>query len=606
VIHVARVGESILVVDCGSATTKGVLLDTVDGQYRFVAYAETISTAQPPWEDVTVAVLDVIHQLEAITGQTFLDQEECLITPKRADMEGVDRFLATCSSAEPLRVILAGLVRDVSLASGRRAAETTYATIEEVISLDHDPAQHSVQTLSEQVNAIWHKPADVLCIVGGTDGGASGPVMHLVRNVIRAAVYMMEDRAPPIIYAGNADLRGAVTAQLQEAKRFQVVDNVRPAPDDENVGPLQEELEALHYREKVRSLPGVRTVAQWSPLPILPTARAMERTIRYCERAWRSSKTAVGVDVGAARVTISACCNGQCLTTTRSDLGVGQGLSRLLEQGDLRQVLRWLPYELSEPEARSRLMNKALNPHTIPETREDLLLEQAAAREMLRLTLLDALPGWPGRFTGNGMSLQSERFDWTGYEGPPTVPPCEPLIASGALLARAPYHGHAALVLLDSLQPTGISTLYLDPHNLVPSLGAAAGINPLATVQALRNDGLTYVGTIIVPTGRAPRGEKVLTIRPVNQESSLSVDVAYGDLEVIPLQLFEKGTMLDLSPTRRFDIGKGLGKSLQIQYRGGSVGLMIDARGRPLEVAADPEAQRRNMYNWLSETMTAT
>jgi hypothetical protein len=583
--------ESILVADCGSTTTKVVLLDIVEGQYRFIAYAESLSTSNAPWEDVSVGIADAIRTLQVTTGRTILDHENHLIIPERTDGGGVDRLLVVSSVAPPLRVILAGLTRDVSLASARRAALATYTTIEDVVALEQGLVQGQPRTDDEKINAIWHKAPDLVLLVGGTDGGTTAPVLEMIRNILRVALYLMGENAPPVLYAGNTELRDEVSQLLEELAPLQITDNVRPLSDVENIGPAHEEIELAFYERKIKLVPGMDVLAEWSSSPVLPTARAADYAIRYCERTWESSKPALGVDIGSASVTINVCHRGQPLTTLRSDLGVGHSLTLLLEQIDMRDILRWLPFEISESQARDRLMNKALRAHSIPQTRQDILLEQAVAREALRLTLRDSLPGW----VGQGGAPMEENM----------IPPCEPLIASGGVLTHAPYHGHAALILLDALQPTGITTVYLDEYNLIPSLGMAATVEPLATVQTFRNSGLTFLGTIVVPIGRALPGESVLTISPVDKASSIRSEVTYGSLEAIPFQFFEPGTMLELTPAAGFDIGRGRGKSLQIEYKGGTVGLIVDARGRPLEFDDDLQVQRQRMDYWLWEMMSA-
>jgi hypothetical protein len=40
-------------------------------------------------------------------------------------------------------------------------------------------------------------------------------------------------------------------------------------------------------------------------------------------------------------------------------------------------------------------------------------------------------------------------------------------------------------------------------------------------------------------------------------------------------------------------------------YRGGTVGLVIDARGRPIEFDDDAKAQRDHVDGWLWEMMGA-
>ena len=566
--------ESILVADCGSTTTKVVLLDTVDSEYRFVAYAESLSTVHAPWEDLSVGVADAIRTLQETVGRSLIDQNSQLITPEQSDGSGVDCLLVVSSAAPPLRLILAGLTRDVSLSSARRAALSTYAQIEDVIALEQGLIQGQPRTDDEKINAIWHKSPDLILLVGGTDGGTTAPVLDMIRNVLRVALYLMGEKAPPIIYAGNAELRDKVTQLLEGLCSLQITDNVRPLPDVENIGPAHEEIEVIFYEQIMMHLAGMDVLNAWSASAALPTARAADYALRYCERARESSKPALSVDIGSASV-----------------IGVGHSLPRLFELVQMRDILRWLPFEITETQAREWLMNKVLRASSIPQTPQELLLEQAVAREALRLTLVDSLPGWPGQ---SGRPLIENM-----------IPPCDPLVGGGGILAHAPYHGHAALILLDALQPTWISALYLDEHNLLPSLGMVATINSLATAQTLLNGGLTFLGTVVAPMGRGQEGQTVLTVCPVDKYSSARFEVAYGDLEAIPFQFLETGTVLELTPASGFDIGSGPGKSVQIPYEGGTVGLIVDARGRPLEFSSDPRVQRQRVDRWLWEMTSA-
>ncbi|MBN1582699.1 MAG: glutamate mutase L [Anaerolineae bacterium] len=580
--------ESILIADCGSTTTKVVLLDIVQGQYQFIAYAESPSTINEPWDDVSIGVAQAIRKIEKTTGQTLLDQDNQLITPERGDGKGIDRFLAVSSAAEPLRVILAGLVCGVSLESARRAALSTYTDIVDVISLDQSPGQVKPRNDDDKINAIWHKSPDTILAVGGTDGGATEPVAHMLRDVIRVALYLMGDASPPVIYAGNTALRESVVKTFDGLTSIQTVANVRPLPDAENIGPACEELEVLFFDRKMAYLPGINVLNSWTPSIVLPTARASDYVIRFCERVWRSSKPALSVDIGSASVTLNVCQNKQPLTTVRTDLGVGYGLAGLLEQVKMGDIVRWLPFALDESQARDQLMYKALRPSTIPQTRQELLLIHAAAREALRLALEDSLAGWP------------QRAD--GYEN--MIPPCEPIIASGSLLTRVPSHGHTALILLDALQPLGISTLYLDENNLVPSLGAAGAIDPLISVQTLRNNGLTFLGTVVVPMGPARPGQTVLTVKSTDKASDVKIDIKWGELKAIPLPSLKPGETCELIPARGIDIGQGKGKRHTIEYKGGTVGLIVDARGRPLELHRNDQARREQLDRWLWEMTT--
>jgi hypothetical protein len=181
--------ESILIADCGSARTKLVLVDAIDGQYRFVAYAESPSTVNDTWDDISVGVVDAILRLQETTGRTFLGDEGELVVPETETGKGIDRFFVVSSAAEPLCVVLAGLTRDISLAGARRAALSTYVQIRAELALEQESARAQPLTDDDKISAIWHAAPDVICVVGGTDGGAEASVLDMVRSVVAVALY---------------------------------------------------------------------------------------------------------------------------------------------------------------------------------------------------------------------------------------------------------------------------------------------------------------------------------------------------------------------------------------------------------------------------------
>jgi hypothetical protein len=81
-------------------------------------------------------------------------------------------------------------------------------------------------------------------------------------------------------------------------------------------------------------------------------------------------------------------------------------------------------------------------------------------------------------------------------------------------------------------------------------------------------------------------------------ESSEGV-LRYGQLAVLPLRQGEFGK-LTLRPERGFDVGfGGAGKAGAVRVSGGAVGLILDARGRPLELTRDGGRWRDLVQKWL-------
>ena len=362
---------------------------------------------------------------------------------------------------------------------------------------------------------------DAICVAGGADGGATGPVLELVETLALGAMLTDPNARPAIIYAGNSTLRPKLRSLVGADVSLIVVDgNVRPSLETENLGPLQAELEALHTTTKLARIPGLATCAAWSHLPILPTTRSFGHSVQYLSMTGNLKSGALGVDAGAAATTVAAAFNGQLYLTVRSDIGSAFGGARLLQEVGRAAIARWLPFELDDGELEAFVINKELRPLSIPPDSHELLIEQALAREAIRATLKMARPGW-ARSNGARSDL---------------LPPVEPIVGSGAVLARASRPGQAALMLLDALEPIGVTQLLLDVYGLMSALGAAAVASPLSAVQTIENQGLYLLGTVVVPIGRVRAGEIVLGVKmKYDSGGEIEVEVAAGTLEILPL-----------------------------------------------------------------------
>ncbi|MBL8055563.1 MAG: glutamate mutase L, partial [Anaerolineales bacterium] len=240
---------------------------------------------------------------------------------------------------------------------------------------------------------------------------------------------------------------------------------------------------------------------------------------------------------------------------------------------------------LSEQEARTFALERSLHPHTVPVEADDLYREQALARLAIRGALRRARPAWPKTLPGPRADL---------------LPACDLIIGGGAALGRAPSAGAAALLLLDSLQPTGLTTLTLDQNHLLAALGAAAYANPLAAVQVLESDALLRLGVVVSLLGAARPDEVVCTAKLTTADGQeTSVTVKAGTLEVLPLPLGQAGK-LTLKPRSGVDLGFGPGRGQTLELdNGGAVGVIIDARGRPIAFPREAARRAELVQQWI-------
>ncbi len=576
-----RIG-SLLVADCGTVTTRAVLLEQVGGEYRFVAHGEAPTTLGSCWNAVTDGVRHAIERISDKTGWKFIDENGDLISPQTRGQRGVDALACTASASEPLRVALGGLSEDLSIAGLRRVAAGTYSEIVTVLN-DDDGIP-----LNEEgcVRAIRSSAPDVVCVAGGIEGGAERPVLDMVRGATLACSMMDREKRPTLLYAGNSRLRRRVADIVGDEAELRVADNVRPTLEDEYVVEAQQELQSLFVQRRLEELPGIATLSGWSPMPVAPTAEAFGRLIRYLWHLGDPERGVLGIDVGGSSTTLAAVFDDRLYLTIRSNLGSAFGRQHLLGRQDPEAVTRWLPEGLSCNHAHGLLIEKEAYPSSIPQIERDLWLEQAVAREAISRTLDLARPGWqPG---------VAEVY-------PGLMPLCDTIVVAGGVLGKAPRPGQAALILLDALQPIGISTLVLDADGLAPALGNVAKIKPVAAVEVLDAGGLTNLGTVVSPVGESRPGDTVLTMR-VSYDSGreLDIEVRHGDLEIVPLPVGQEA-VLDLSPRGGFDVGAGgRGEGGRWRVSGGLVGLIVDARGRPLRLATETEQRREEMRQWLS------
>ncbi len=182
--------KSVLAVDLGSQTTRAALFDVVDGQYSFIAAGSSATTLEAPYRDVGESVSQAIFQLQSITGRQLMSKEGKVILPSQVNGSGADRLVITYSAGPSVRLVTAGLLSDVSLASVQRLVGSVYGDITESIGLNdrRKPA--------EQIDAILKADPNLVLIAGGTEGGASRSVYKLVDIINLACRMLPQGRRP--------------------------------------------------------------------------------------------------------------------------------------------------------------------------------------------------------------------------------------------------------------------------------------------------------------------------------------------------------------------------------------------------------------------------
>ncbi len=560
---------AMLTVDIGSTHTRVLLIDRVEGQYRLIARAQTLTTSAPPVGDVAVGVRRALQTITEQTGQNFVTTSGQIMLGLPG---GVETLMATASGARPMKVVMVGLTPDVSIASGRRSLAGIYVELLDTITVQ------DIRTEEEQINAILRGAPDLIYIVGGTNSGANA-VMEQLLKTVRLAVILAQQK-PAVLYAGNEALKPMVKWLFEDESSVYMVDNVRPDLYTETLLPSQIELGLLYGGYLASRIGGFQEIASLNAFEnVLPTVQGYTNMVRYLGDTAAGGAGVLCVDVGSSTVTVTASVNKQLHVTIRPDLGLGHNAVASVKAIGAANIQRWLSFKATENDIMNYAWNKRLRPSTVPQNAQDLEYEYAIARELIR------------------SALSTSRAAWRGVPRGQSLPAMRPIIGAGAILAQAINPGIGALLLLDALQPVGVADLRLDPYGIIPALGCIAYVEPLAVVHVLETGGLTNLATAICPEGRTTASTVMeVTVRFAGGRTQ-KVSVPNGTLKRVPLPPGQKA-QVSVSCARGLHIDGKPRTSLTVE--GSAAGLIFDGRGRPIIVPKDLERRASLLPKWYS------
>jgi uncharacterized protein (TIGR01319 family) len=581
--------QTILATDCGSTTTKAILIERTDGGYRLVTRGEAPTTVEAPFDDVTVGVTNAVREVEELSGKTLLGDGKILM-PRRDERTGADLYLSTSSAGGGLQMTVAGVVKAMSAESAQRAALGAGAIIMDVIAVDDGRRDY------EKVERIRTLRPDIILMSGGTDGGTVNHLVDLAEMVLSA------DPRPrlgigmrlPVIFAGNQDAQEPVREILDGRVDLRTVENLRPTLDRENLLPAREAIHDLFLEHVMQQAPGYGKLLTWTSTGIMSTPNAVGQIIQTI--AQRNQIDVLAVDIGGATTDVFSVFGGTFNRTVSANLGLSYSICNVLAEAGVANIRRWLPFSLDERELRNRLRNKMIRPTTIPQMLEDLLIEQAVAREALRLafehhkSLARGLKGVQQERTIGDVMTQAG----TGQTLVDMLA-LDMVVGSGGVLSHAPLRQQAALMMMDAYQPEGMTMLAVDSIFMMPQLGILSTVHPEAATQVFDRDCLIKLGTVIAPVGQSRDGEEVATVAV----GSETIPLRYGSLTVLPLGIGEKAHV-EVRPARSFDVGAGRGRPVQQEVEGGVVGLILDARGRPLTLPPTDDARIARLREWFT------
>jgi len=584
----------IVATDCGSTTTKAILIEKVGDTYRQTYRGEAPTTVEAPFEDVTRGVLNAIAEIEELSGRKILDGDQ-IITPCRDEKTGVDIYISTSSAGGGLQMMVTGVVQNMTGESAQRAALGAGAIVIDTLTANDGRLPH------EKIERIRSMRPDMILMAGGTDGGAVTHVVEMAEYVAAAeprprfgVTYKL-----PLIYAGNKDAQPQVKKILGEKSALVITDNIRPVLERENLAPARNKIHDLFLEHVMQQAPGYKKLIEMAGAPIMPTPAAVGLIMEAIAK--REHLNLIGVDIGGATTDVFSVFDGVFNRTVSANLGMSYSVSNVLAEAGLANIMRWVPFTIDEQTLRNRIKNKMIRPTTIPQTLDELQIEQAIAREALRLALIHH------KSLATGLKgVQQERTISDVFEQQTSgkslidMLKLDLIVGSGGILSHAPRRIQSMLMMVDAYEPTGWTRLSVDSIFMMPHLGVLSTINEKAATDVFVRDCMVYLGTCLAPIGQGKDGEVCADVEITWPDGKTTKEqLKFGELKLFPLGADQKATV-KVQPAKGVNMGAGAGVVVTKEAHGGVVGLLLDGRGRPLKLPAEQQARVTALTKWFT------
>lgn len=567
--------HALLGLDIGCINTRASYFEIVEEKFRLQASGVASSSLGQGFQLGSGAGASM-QDLQRRSEIHILKPNGELIWPYYESGIGLDRIGVILSGGSQLRTVILGLTKEGSLKAGKALVESLPLSIIGMYDLT------SLLNQTDIIDTLTALHPEVVVLTGGENGGAEKPLEGWI-NVLKLACQILPEEARPVIlYAGNTLLETSVKRYLEPLADLIVVPNIRPDPDERDLVPGQAALDKVIVNRWQEKITGLKELVFRTKAMTGTRSFTLGRMVRYLDLANEKSRKGVfACDLGGCSTTIAASLEGKSAVLTKPGFDVDPAL---FDDGLVDFVHQWTSELVSRDEVHQYLCNHALVPSSVPEDPRGLAISEAFARYRLHHAnqqLVENYPWFPFK-PGAGL---------TGH--------FEPIIASGAILTHSPTTGQSLLILIDGLQPWGVTTIVLDRHHILPLLGLIGAHEPVLPTHILASDAFESLGTVVAAVGDVPQDEPVLNVEvKTDNAKDYEVDIPQGSLRrlIIPSGVTAE---LTLKPSERTDIGfGGPGVGGRLKVPGGRMGVVIDARGRPLQLPQDDEKRVETLKHW--------
>ena len=314
--------EAALLIDIGSTFTKACAIDLLEEEILATAYTPSTTTT-----DVSEGIDNAIHMVNTVVG-------------KKIDYQ---IRLASSSAAGGLRIVVVGLVPDLTVKAGKLSA---YGAGAKVI------ATYSYKLTKYEKIEIEKLNPDIILFVGGTDGGNEEIILWNANIISQLEIDV------PIIFGGNKAVAEEVKAtSLKNGKDIFLAENVLSQLGKLNTSSAKDMIRKI-FIDRIIISKGIDKVSRYIDEDIIPTPLAVFDAIKLLSNGTDQVKgmgELMAVDIGGATTDIYSSASGDPtidgttlkdlplpyhMRTVEGDLGVRINAISTLKEAIINKVIK--------------------------------------------------------------------------------------------------------------------------------------------------------------------------------------------------------------------------------------------------------------------------
>lgn len=289
--------KKTLLVDFGSTFTKVTAVDREN--------AEIIARAQ----DFTTVDTDIQEGLNNALAKM------------NATFEDFDEFYACSSAAGGLKMVVCGLVPDLTAKAARMAALGAGAKV--IHTFSHD-------LIEEDLEYIQELQPDIFLLAGGTDGGNRKCIEHNAKMLSQLEMRF------PIILAGNRSAQSVCKEHLKDWE-VHACKNIMPTLDSLEIGPVQKVIRDV-FIEKIVEGKGLSKINGLLNHIAMPTPSAVLQALHlfaYGPGEKSGHGELVAIDLGGATTDVYSIAEGTPAQNNVVLKGLKEPVEKRTVEGDL-------------------------------------------------------------------------------------------------------------------------------------------------------------------------------------------------------------------------------------------------------------------------------